>query len=133
MDDDRKRELIDIAAGLSGRFPLNGFETNSAGAVAAALVTEDGSVYTGICLELACGIGFCAEHSAIAAMLKDRKTKIRSLVAVRFDGVILPPCGRCREMMVQVDLANLEAEIVIEGGEVVTLAELLPHTWSTIK
>ena len=39
-----------------------------------ALETASGNVYTGINLDLACGIGFCAEHSAVAEMLKARET-----------------------------------------------------------
>src|SRR5262245_18553960 len=36
------------------------------GYVGAALATDRGNVYTGINITLICGIGFCAEHSAVA-------------------------------------------------------------------
>ena len=95
------QQLIEEARKRVGEFSLS--ETwLTAGSVSAALVTEEGNVYTGICLELACGIGFCAEHSAVAAMLLNRETVIRQIVAVTVDK-ILPPCGRCRELMLQVD------------------------------
>ncbi len=68
----------------------------SAASVAAALVTEAGNLYTGVCFDLACGIGFCAEHAAVAAMLQARETVVARIVAVTADRV-LPPCGRCRE------------------------------------
>src|SRR5215472_11500242 len=51
------------------------------GYVGAALVTDQGNVYTGINITLNCGIGFCAEHSAIAEMIKNGETKIRKIVA----------------------------------------------------
>jgi len=39
----------------------------SAGSVAAALLSEHGNVYTGVCIDVPCGIGFCAEHAAVRA------------------------------------------------------------------
>ena len=48
------------------------------GYVGAALVTDQGNVYTGINISLICGIGFCAEHSAVAEMInKDKKNRSR--------------------------------------------------------
>ncbi|NIK55181.1 hypothetical protein [Kribbella shirazensis] len=42
------------------------------GDVAAALVTDAGNVYVGVCIDTASGTGFCAEHAAIAAMVTAR-------------------------------------------------------------
>lgn len=98
-------ELIQTAKTILGEFQLakSGL---TAGSVSCALITELGKVYTGICLDLACGIGFCAEHSAIAEMLKARETKIDYIVAVSLQGVMMP-CGRCRELMMQVNQENI--------------------------
>ena len=98
----------------------------TAGSVSAALVTETGNVYSGICLDLSCGIGFCAEHSAIASMLLKRETKIRKIVALNDEG-ILPPCGRCCELMLQVDRRNAECVVILPGGITSKLGELLPY------
>jgi cytidine deaminase len=100
----------------------------TAGAVAAALVTVSGRVYTGINLDLACGIGFCAEHSAVAEMLKSRETAISRIVAVD-DKRIVPPCGRCRELLVQIDRRNIDCVVLLPDGERTTLRELLPKAW----
>ena len=100
----------------------------TAGSVGSALVTEAGNVYTGICLDLACGIGFCAEHAAVAAMLNNRETVIIKIVAVSVDRV-LPPCGRCRELLAQVDRRNLDCEVVLGPGKCVALRDLLPSSW----
>jgi cytidine deaminase len=129
----RNDELIARAGAVAGKFSLGGFVSNSAGEVAAALVTPGGKVYTGICIDVACSLGFCAEHAAIAEMLKARETRVEKIVAVRQDGAILPPCGRCREMLVQIDPANVRTEVIVEGGETVTLADLLPHRWSEVE
>jgi cytidine deaminase len=96
--------------------------------VGAALISSSGTVYTGVNLDLACGIGFCAEHSAVAEMLKARETMVTHIVAVN-DRRIVAPCGRCREMLVQVDLRNLECEVLLPDGASAQLKDLLPSAW----
>ena len=98
------------------------------GYVGAALVTAGGNVYTGINVSVNCGIGFCAEHSAVSEMIKNGETKIRIIVAATAKGAILPPCGRCRELFIQVDAANLDTAVILHGGAQ-PLRDLLPHNW----
>jgi cytidine deaminase len=121
------QELVKIARELVGEFRLS-TKHCSVGSVAAALVTKNGKIFTGICIDLACGIGFCAEHAAIAEMLKSRETEIDMIVAVNDRGV-MPPCGRCREMMYQINRNNLKTKVVIKNNKIVRLDELLPHRW----
>jgi cytidine deaminase len=123
MTDD---ELVEMARRHVGEFPLSEPDL-TAGSVSAALLTERGNVYTGVCVDLSCGIGFCAEHAAVAEMLKSRETVVRKMVAVGARR-ILPPCGRCRELVVQVDRRNFACEVILPGGKR-TLAELLPDHW----
>ena len=99
------------------------------GYVGAALVTDQGNVYTGINNSLICGIGFCAEHSAVAEMIKNGETRIRKIVATTAEGHVLPPCGRCREMIYQVDESNLDTVVIIGNRDKKLLRELLPHNW----
>jgi len=122
-----KTQLIKAAKKVVGEFRLSK-RFLSAGSVAAALVTKAGHVYTGICLDLACGIGFCAEHSAIAEMLKHRETEIKMIVAVTKKKII-PPCGRCREMMVQVNRKNKDTVVIMSEKKVKKLRDLLPNLW----
>ena len=119
--------LLDAARGVLGKFALIK-PSISAGGVAAALLSGSGRIYTGINLDLACGIGTCAEHAALAEMLKARETRVVRIVAIDAEG-ILAPCGRCRETLVQFDRANLDCEIVLPGPARATLAELLPRAW----
>ena len=43
---------------------------------------------------------------------------------------VLPPCGRCREFIRQVDPENLGTRVVLSREEAVELSELLPrHGW----
>jgi cytidine deaminase len=100
------------------------------GHVASTLVTEAGSLYSGVCIDTGSGTGFCVEH-AIAAMVTAGGYKIRKIVAVyrNEDGVlyVLPPCGRCREFIRQIDPANLDAEVVLSRTTSARLSELLPR------
>jgi cytidine deaminase len=100
------------------------------GDVASTLVTDKGNRYSGVCIDTASGTGFCAEHSAIAAMVTAGEYRIAKIVAVWRDDdgalYVLPPCGRCREFIHQVDPANLDTEVVLGGGRSVKLRDLLP-------
>ncbi|MDP2750913.1 MAG: cytidine deaminase [Nanoarchaeota archaeon] len=100
------------------------------GEVGCALISEKGNLYLGVSIHACCGIGFCAEHSAIASMVLNQEYKIKKIVAVCGDGTILPPCGRCREFMYRINKENLKTEIIIGKNKAVKLKELLPHPWN---
>ncbi len=113
------------ASAVVGRFTCS--EDCVVGKVAAAVLSDSGEIYTGICIDSACSLGFCAEHAAIAEMLKHRQTRIVAVVAVKANGAILPPCGRCREFIYQVNRANLDTQVILGNGRIFPLSELLPH------
>jgi cytidine deaminase len=100
------------------------------GHVGSTLVTDAGHLYSGVCIDTGCGTGFCAEHAAIAAMVTAREYRIAKIVAVHRDDEgalrVLPPCGRCREFIRQIDLTNLDAEVVLSRTHSVRLRDLLP-------
>lgn len=101
------------------------------GDVGCALLTEQSHIYLGVCLDTGSGTGFCAETSAIAAMVTAGEVRIKQIVAVWKDehgGVyVLSPCGRCRELMRQLHAVNLQTEVVLGANHVVMLSMLLPH------
>ncbi len=99
------------------------------GDVGCALVTDKGNVYLGISIDTCCGIGFCAEHSAIAAMVTHGEHVIKKIVAVVEGGKPIPPCGRCREFMHQIHEKNLETQVIIGKNKTVELKDLLPFPW----
>ena len=47
---------------------------NTAGDVGAALVTDLGTIYRGVCIDTGSGMGFCAEHAAVAAIVTARES-----------------------------------------------------------
>jgi cytidine deaminase len=116
-------ELIEKARSvLKPRKIKNG----SVGDVACALVTDKGNVYLGVSIDACCGIGFCAEHSAIAAMVTHGEQVIKKIVAVGKDGMPMSPCGRCREFMRQIHEENSEADVIVGKNKSVKLKDLLP-------
>ena len=119
-------ELIEAARRVQGEFRLG--EDFLAGGVSAAVRSRGGHVYTGVCLDLACGLGFCAEQAAIAQMVTNRETKIEAVVAIGTGGIMVP-CGRCRELMAQIHPTNLDCQVILTEERSVPLRVLLPEHW----
>ena len=124
-------ELIEKATQVLNPRQLS--STAEAGSVAAAILTNSGNIYTGICIETACSMGFCAEHAAAAAMLTAGESHIVKMVAINKRGNILPPCGRCREFIRQLNDHNIKAEVLINRQRAVNLIDLLPYDWREAK
>lgn len=124
MPTDDYTELI-AEAHLLAR-PIAPSETCSAGTVGSVIVSRSGKKYSGICLDFSSSLGFCAEHAAIAEMLKAHESEIALVVAVDLNGRVLPPCGRCREMMWQLNDINVNALVILAPDRAVPLRELLP-------
>ena len=104
-----------------------------AGGVAAAILTKAGNIYTGVCIDTACSLGMCAERNAIANMITNGENQIEKVVAVMPDGQVGPPCGACRELMMQLDPGSGEIELLLnlETEKAVKLKELVPDWWGT--
>lgn len=107
-------------------------KTAQCGTVGAALLTDTGNVYVGICIDTACSMGFCAEHAAVASMLLAGENHIKKLIAVNHQGDILSPCGHCREFLSQISENNLDTEVMVGDNKVVLLKELLPYDWRNL-
>jgi len=102
------------------------------GDVGCTVVTKAGNQYSGVCIDTSSGTGFCAEHAAIAAMVTAGEYEIAKIVAVWRDDQgalhVVPPCGRCREFIRQIDPANLDTEVVLSQTSSAPLRDLLPHS-----
>jgi cytidine deaminase len=104
------------------------------GDVGAALITSKGNIFTGVDLGFYCGIGSCGEYQAIGSMISNGENEIGSIVSLYYHAKtgkyrIIPPCGKCREMMWQASKRNRNAEVIISGTKKLRLRELLPHAW----
>ena len=84
-----------------------------AGGVAAAILSEGGAIYTGVCVDTCCSLGVCAERSVIFRMLTDGESRIRRVL------VMMPEEYGGIELLVDSGA----------GRQVVTLGELTPAWW----
>ena len=103
-----------------------------AGGVGAAIESASGRIYVGVCVDGACTLGICAERNAVFNMLTNGEDAIRRVVAVNWDGKVMPPCGACRELMAQLmpeEYKNVEVMLDYEKNEIVTLEALTPRWW----
>lgn len=103
-----------------------------AGGVSAALLTEKGNIYVGVCIDTACSLGMCAERNAIANMITNGENRIRRVIAIERGGKAIPPCGACREFMTQLmpeDYRSIEIMLDYEKEKAATLGELTPEWW----
>lgn len=107
-------------------------EMMEAAGVAAAVESESGKIYVGVCVDGGCTLGICAERNAIFNMITNGENAIRRVVAVNWDGKVLAPCGACRELMTQLmpqEYRGIEVMLDYETNRVVTLGELTPEWW----
>jgi len=96
--------------------------------VGAALRTRSGRVFTGVHLDTYVGrVAICAEAVALGAAATAGDSDIEVIVAVRYTGQVVSPCGMCREMVV--DFAPEARVIVPVDGKYAVLPalDLLPH------
>lgn len=62
-------------------------------------------------------------------MITAGENRVLKMVAVNWDGRVLPPCGRCREFISQLHDKNLDALVLVADGVALTLRDLLPYDW----
>ena len=118
------RELVDLAkkAMENAYVPYSNFK------VGAALLAEDGDIYTGVNIENSSyGATICAERTAFVKAISEgcRKFKAIAVTAGHQDEAL--PCGICRQFMYE-----FEPELDVITGEdeenlrVQKLSDLLP-------
>lgn len=100
------------------------------GGVGAAVLTRNGNIYTGVNIDTDCSLGMCAERNAISTMITAGEFEIAKIVAVNKKGQVLPPCGACREFMMQLKNASDIEVLVDNNGTVVKLKDLMPYSYS---
>ncbi len=103
-----------------------------AGGVAAAILTVNNNIYVGVCIDTSSSLGMCAERNAIANMITNGENKITKVLAIMPDGKIGPPCGACREFMMQLDKDSKDIEVLMDFDtlETMKLSKLCPNWWT---
>lgn len=102
--------------------PYSGFR------VGAALLAEDGSIYTGCNVENASfGLTICAERAAVASAVAGGARQYRRLAIVTEGSKAVAPCGACRQVLSEFS-SRLQVVSEARGDRREwTLADLLPE------
>jgi cytidine deaminase len=100
--------------------------------VGAALLTDDGAIFSGANIENASyPEGWCAETSAIAAMVMGGGKAIREVAVIAEKTPLITPCGGCRQRLKEFGSPSTLVHLCDESGvkETVTLGDLLPKAF----
>lgn len=123
ISDERARELIAEAkdAWLRSYAPYSHF------AVGAAILCEDGTIVKGCNVENASySLAVCAERNAMTTAVMRGEKKPAAIAIVGDCDKICPPCGACRQFLIEF---NPEMVVVLEdkaGIVTYVLKDLLP-------
>ncbi|MCA0983063.1 cytidine deaminase [Halobacillus yeomjeoni] len=101
--------------------------------VGAALLTEDGTVYTGCNIENAAyPVTCCAERVAIFKAISEGHTQFNQIAVVADTKRPVPPCGSCRQVMSEFFSADVKIHSTNLQGQTKTLTmdELLPFSFA---
>ncbi len=121
---DKVAPLVEAAKKARGR----AYSPYSRVKIGAAVLTSDGSLYSGANVENASyGLACCAERVAIFRAVSEGKRKIVAIAIVGKSEEFTKPCGACRQVMVEF---NPEMRVLRRGldgfEEDGTASSLLP-------
>lgn len=103
-----------------------------AGSVASSILSADGKIYTGVCIDTCSTLGICAERNAIFNMITNGEQKIKRVLTIMPNGKTGTPCGACRELLIQLmpnDYKEIEIMLDYENKKVITLGEITLNWW----
>lgn len=98
-------------------------------AVGAALITTDGKVYTGCNIENAAySVTCCAERTALFKAVSEGERAFSALAVVADTKRPVPPCGSCRQALVELCPPDMPVYLTNLQGDVLetTVSSLLP-------
>lgn len=99
--------------------------------VGAAVLTADGSIYTGCNIENAAySVGCCAERTAIFKAVSEKKSNIIALAVIADTDAPTAPCGMCRQAIAEFNIPEIIMSNLKGDIRIVTLEELLPFYFS---
>ena len=123
----RGEELLEIAkkARENAYAPYSNFK------VGAAIITEDGKIFTGANVENASyGLSMCAERVAVFKAVSEGYRKFKAIAVVADTDGPVSPCGACRQVLsefgdMDVIMGNMKGDV-----KVMKLSELLPESFT---
>ncbi|MDR3737151.1 MAG: cytidine deaminase [Acidobacteriaceae bacterium] len=120
-------EMLELAAQTAERSyaPYSKFR------VGAAILLDDGSIFTGCNVENASyRVTTCAEQTAIAKAMSEvgPKIRLRAVAVANLNGAASMPCGACRQTILEFGSPDTWIFFPGEDGPTdVSLAQLLPY------
>jgi len=128
LPEELRDKLIAAACGIRSRayVPYSHF------AVGAALLANDGQIYTGVNVENASyGLTICAERNAVWSMVTAGGRRVQAIAICTRNGVT--PCGACRQVLTEFAPSDRDMRVFLidEAGFVreTTLGLLLPDSF----
>lgn len=102
--------------------------------VAAALVTDQGEIFTGVNIENSSfGLTNCAERTAMFGWVNSgRPGKIKTLLIIGNTDRPISPCGACRQVMSELMARDAKVILADSQGDFVeyTVEQLLPYQFT---
>jgi cytidine deaminase len=131
LEEDEINRLVSAAREKVG----NGFIPYGGTSTASAVLTEKGSIYTGVNVKsVISGMGTCSERNAMNTAITNGEYKFKALCVARDADTGFKPCGMCLQLMNE--FAQLREEndmwIIMAGTEKMEkkrLRELLPDLY----
>ncbi|MCJ8517895.1 cytidine deaminase [Pseudorhizobium tarimense] len=102
--------------------------------VGAAIRADDGQVYVGANIEnISFPQGWCAEPSAISAMIMGGGRQIAELAVIADKLPLCTPCGGCRQKIAEFASAATRIYLCDDQGvqRTLTMGDLLPYAFET--
>ncbi|MBT2582336.1 cytidine deaminase [Planococcus sp. ISL-109] len=125
-----KQQLMEQAIAARG----NAYVPYSKFPVGAALLSKDGTVYTGCNIENAgYSLTNCAERTAVFKAVSEGIKEFQALAVAADTKGPVSPCGACRQVLVEFCAPDMPVYLTNLEGAVseTTVAELLPGAFTT--
>ena len=126
-----KKEYRELAA-AARKAKLHAYSPFSNFRVGVALLSRDGSIFTGCNIENSSyGLTICAERVAIFKAISSGASEFIAMAIVSDDQGFTPPCGACRQVLLE--LAGNIDFIMIDSKnrfKILKLASLLPFAFT---
>lgn len=128
------KDLQDKLISLAKAAQEKSYSPYSQFAVGAALITEDGDIFTGCNIEnISYGLTNCGERTAIFKMISEKggNAKIKALAVTTKADIHCTPCGACRQVISE--FSDSDAIIIYKGEKdyvSMTIKELLPGAFT---
>ncbi|HLA24089.1 MAG TPA: cytidine deaminase [bacterium] len=118
-----------VAAAAAAR--LRAYAPYSKFRVGAAVLTEDGSIFTGANIENASyPVSHCAERVAIHKAVSEGHRRLRAVAVVADGDQPAMPCGACRQVMAEFGVRRVIVATPRGRRRVRTLRALLPEPFT---